>query len=79
MEAENSEIDLADYEGFPCPESDRIEDGLALVITGLQSIRLGMDHIGATSVRLRRLARMRHQKQYHARAQRSAPPVTRGT
>jgi hypothetical protein len=62
-------------EAFPDPIADRIEDGLASIVIGLQHFNLGFEHIrtgrdliGRASLDSRRNARMRRNKQNAALA-----------
>ena len=62
-------------EEFPDPIADRIERGIANIITGLQHLNLGVEHIrtgrdilGDAALTSRRNARMRRNKQNAALA-----------
>ena len=46
-------------EGFPCAEADQLEDAIARMLTAQDQMRAAWLEIGAVSLRLRQLARMR--------------------
>jgi hypothetical protein len=47
-------------EGFPCREADQLEDAISKLLTAQDAQRAAWLEIGAVSLRLRQLARMRH-------------------
>jgi hypothetical protein len=47
-------------EGFPCGEADQLEDAIARMIDAQQAERDAWMQVGAVALRLRQLARMRH-------------------
>ena len=46
-------------EGFPCAEADQLEDAIAKMLDAQDQMRAAWLEIGAVSLRLRQLARMR--------------------
>jgi hypothetical protein len=47
-------------EGFPCNEADQLEEAIAKMLTAQDQMRAAWLEIGAVSLRLRQLARLRH-------------------